>query len=505
MKIEYGKALRYLFWATVAAFAVSQLFVGLNNDNKSLLAGAIKQLETGNAYAIWVEPNPPLIILLYTIPALAVLKLHVSPALAFQLFGIAMTVWGAWRTEKTLAASSLDEHLKARLLDASLFMLFILPPSVGAFGDREHMLFILSLPWIWQMLWMQQPTWRTIVPAAIGFCIKPYNLLIPAALLLFGGPKPRSFTARLFSPSALMIGGIVVAYTLLVFIFFPQYPLEIMPMLITAYQYITVSLQKRIMFGVFCTTLAMAFIWANRERIPNFLAWIGMTLALCGCFILNGGWLYTLYLLLMQIFLAAFVCVPWNNRAIAHRWRYFLPVSILTPILFYCSFDTLSRDLKSTTKTGYASEYHHQAPELKAQLKEETGTEFVMLSTSMFGVNLAELGEPPRHVYAFDFLWPLPWILDHPDDPRGPEIMNKMVSRLIEALNRQPSPTLVIDKSPHMRSKNDRIETFDFVKIMTKDHPELREALNAYKLEKTLDYCTEKIRKYCKVEIWRKQ
>ena len=109
---------------------------------------------------------------------------------------------------RRLLRSAPLSHCERRVfLQAAAFALLAAPVLSGAFADREHYFFLLALPWATVRLLRLPLQGRAGVAAAglaaLGSCIKPYNAMPLALLLLFGGPRDESVRAKVFSRATL--------------------------------------------------------------------------------------------------------------------------------------------------------------------------------------------------------------------------------------------------------------------------------------------------------------
>lgn len=226
------------FLLLVALFILSwklqdQLY--LNYDVSWLLLAVNRMLEGGSYSQDFFETNPPLILYLYLPPVILSKALPVKLAVLFRSY-LFLLVSGSLG-----ACYFLLEKLFKN--DTSLFSLlfFLLLASVELvlpcydFGQREHLLVLLTLPYF--LLLACQLQKETISPvvalvlglaAGLGFAIKPHFLMV---LMLSEGyavlfKKDKWAWLR---PEVLAILGVLLAYGLLIFFFYPDYLYIVVP------------------------------------------------------------------------------------------------------------------------------------------------------------------------------------------------------------------------------------------------------------------------------------
>jgi len=180
-------AYRNSFIVAGFVFAIAillQLFAPLNSDAAWLLYMSQQTTQGQTPYVDLVEVNPPLIIWL-KMPAVWLAEssgLSVTLTFKAQVFLLAAL--------STLLSVTLNLSFLSVLAPVIAFVLVALP-SVH-FGQREHFMLIFSLPYICLAVararQLSIPQWQIIavpIAAAIGFCIKPYFVFVPALLELF--------------------------------------------------------------------------------------------------------------------------------------------------------------------------------------------------------------------------------------------------------------------------------------------------------------------------------
>jgi hypothetical protein len=222
-----------------AAFFVAALYIQftslINHDTAWFLYSVDAFFEGGRLYQdIFFEVNPPLALYL-TIPAVYVARVtglfapHVFTAYVFALIAISLWLVRHLLTRQAGRSGS----VRRGVLFSALLALVICPAA--NFGQREHLMVILALPYM--VLAAHRATGGACRPvaavsiglmAALGLALKPYFLLLPIALelyLLFVG---RRLTGVL-RPETFGMAGAGVLYGLALMWFTPDYLTRVVP------------------------------------------------------------------------------------------------------------------------------------------------------------------------------------------------------------------------------------------------------------------------------------
>lgn len=222
--------------AVLALASVYIQFTSLiNHDSAWFLYSVDAFFEGGRLYQdIFFEVNPPLAFYL-TIPPVYVSRVtglfapHVFIAYVFGL--IAISLWLLHYVLNRHAGHSTS--VRRGVLSAALLALAVCP--AGDFGQREHLMMILALPYM--VLAAHRAIKGTCSPfvagslgilAALGLALKPYFLLLPVALELY-----LLFTRRrlvgVLRPETLGLAGAGLLYGLALVWFTPDYLTRVVP------------------------------------------------------------------------------------------------------------------------------------------------------------------------------------------------------------------------------------------------------------------------------------
>lgn len=271
----------------------------VNLDVAALLQFTERWVGGEQLYVDLVDVNPPLVFLLYALPVLLARTRGLGVTAAFNLsllLFVLLVGRMVWRRLLALAPS------RPRLL----LMAGFLPFAVAALstlmaGQREHLLAVAILPWLFDAASRAQAPlpWRRTVPAALlaalGLCLKPHFLAIP--LLVEGWLALRRGRHALADAVPWAMGGLFAAYGALVWLSFPAYLHEMLPLALGSYASFADMTPLAVLFqDFFRPSLALLLAclpFAFRQGGP-----VGSALALAACGAVVGavaqgkGWPY---------------------------------------------------------------------------------------------------------------------------------------------------------------------------------------------------------------------
>ena len=223
------------------------------NADVSWLVMASRRLLKGGSYTEdFFELNPPLILYLY-LPAVKLTQwFALSVPLAVRLYVFCLAALSLSLSMMSLQKIfPVSEKAAIRVMVLILTGLLLIFPLSG-FSQREHFMLLLTLPYFFLLaarLESGRPCreWVAVVVgglAAIGFCIKPYYLLV------FGMVEGVAFCSRptfrqLIRPETVTIGLIAVLYPLIIYLRHPDYLQTVLP-LVTANYYANVKTPLRL-------------------------------------------------------------------------------------------------------------------------------------------------------------------------------------------------------------------------------------------------------------------
>lgn len=233
------------WWQWVSLGTIALVFAGgawlqaqvhLNHDVAWITHGAGWLLEGRRFGRDIIDVNPPLIWFV-SIPA----ALFVKAGLFSEPVAIRVYVWALCLAVLALCARLLQSARRpwgqvecAALLAGAAYSMAVLPAA--AFAQREHLAFVLGLPYVLLLAMRAQGLATSSrmaaacgVLAAIAFGFKPWFLAVPMLLELPLLVKQRS-VRNLLRPETVTLAGTLVAYLLAILLFASEYITDVIPM-----------------------------------------------------------------------------------------------------------------------------------------------------------------------------------------------------------------------------------------------------------------------------------
>jgi hypothetical protein len=212
--------------AAVGALAIvgiiQQGLLPANGDASWYLYMAGRVLDGARPYEDVVDTNPPLIVLVSIVVVAAARVVSVSPlflfpAILLALSGVSLAL--SWRLGRGLPLA-----LRQGSLIAWAFLLFV--QVGGIFGQREHLLLILILPYAYAAAARCESTprglaWTCGLAAGVGFALKPFFVL--PALAVEGYLAIRRGPRVWLQPRALAIAVVFALYGVTLLAWTPNY------------------------------------------------------------------------------------------------------------------------------------------------------------------------------------------------------------------------------------------------------------------------------------------
>lgn len=222
------------------AGAAAQLSGTLNHDSAWYLYATERFVDGARLYVDIVEVNPPLAFYL-TVPAVLLARyadlfsVHAFIIYVFSL--ISLSLWLAWRVLRQDA--NLPLALRHGIVLAALAGLAIYP--AGSFGQREHLMLVLAFPYLIATALRARgvaidrlEAVAVGILAAIGFALKPYFFLAPAALELYLLANTRDLRG-IFRFENISLAASVLLYVASIALFTPEYLTKIVPYALQVY------------------------------------------------------------------------------------------------------------------------------------------------------------------------------------------------------------------------------------------------------------------------------
>jgi hypothetical protein len=221
----------------MAVAVTSRLAGSIDHDVAWYIYAAGAFLDGGRLYEdAFFEMNPPLMVYL-TVPGVVLARLTgLFPVHAYVLTMFAAIAFSLWLGARVLPAPS-------RYVSLILWFLVLAILPAGGFGQRPHVMVCLALPYL--VLVAGRLHGGTVVcgaalavavgaTAGIGFAIKPYFLLVPAALEVLLLWRTRCRVA-LIRPETLALGIVVASYAAAIALFTPGYLTRAVPYALEVY------------------------------------------------------------------------------------------------------------------------------------------------------------------------------------------------------------------------------------------------------------------------------
>ncbi len=213
----------------VFGLGVLPVFLGLlNHDDAWLLHAAARVLAGDRLYVDVVETNPPLIVWLNFLPVIFARAVGISEVLGLRLIVFGLIVSSLLMTQWTLCRVLPGRPAARRFL--LILSLFILLPLTGYdFGEREHILIALTLPYLLMASGraMDRPMdgvmpWVVGAAAAVGILLKPHFVPLWLAVEVYLARVRREWRVWL-RPEALVVAVLGVTYAIAILAITPAY------------------------------------------------------------------------------------------------------------------------------------------------------------------------------------------------------------------------------------------------------------------------------------------
>jgi hypothetical protein len=341
------RILMVLLFALPVLWLIGYFFPPINHDVGALLDVSERWVSGQKLYVDVIDENLPLTFVLHAVP---VLTARVLPGgipfwfTAWVVLGIAVSFISCQRLVRLVPSA--DHALTEGLLPPVLLFLFTVLPNDN-FGQREHIMFIVSAPYLIASMARSEgvsPTRRGAIAIGLAagfvFALKPYFLAIPIAVELFLLVR-RGWRMTLHDPIPWAIGSVALIHLTLIYTVFSTYGLFVMPLALRAYEPIGDAGWRQILTGnVMAPTLLALFVFGafavflTRTLAAQILVAYGIGAA-ASAVVQAKGWPYHLLpALSIAILMAAFTISQTVDRFLpisrsAHR----LPVAVISATL----------------------------------------------------------------------------------------------------------------------------------------------------------------------------
>lgn len=197
----------------------------LNHDVAWILYSSGKMLNGAEFGKDILDITPPLIWWLNWPPALVAKTFNVAPAVSFQVYVLILI------GISIMLMKTLHKKFENRQLWAAALAMVLLPGY--DFGQREHLMVILVLPYLISAFGSTSQDCRpariiSATLAGIGVCIKPHFLLIPICIEVALAFRARSIRG-LFRCETITMGVVGVVYAIAALVYTPAYFNNVVP------------------------------------------------------------------------------------------------------------------------------------------------------------------------------------------------------------------------------------------------------------------------------------
>ena len=220
-------------WLAIGISMAIQLAIPVNHDAAWVLIGAQRMLEGASFGADVVDVNPPLAWWMSALPAALAQATGLPTGAVFKLVVMAASLVSVLASARLMTAAGIAPARSRWITLATAAALLVVPGY--DFGQREHLMAILIMPW----LWLTAATFNgatvatglrvaVAVAAALGICLKPHFLVVPIAVeLLVLVVMRRPLLAMRLENLVMIATG--VAYVAAVVVFAPGYLGDVLP------------------------------------------------------------------------------------------------------------------------------------------------------------------------------------------------------------------------------------------------------------------------------------
>lgn len=300
-----AKTFATLTFAAVAMAALLALLPAVGHDQMWCLYVA-QRLHGGTALygPHLLESNPPLIMWMLLLPTSVARILHLPQSVVFKFFVLSTAAAIAFinlRLLRRFRSAPTKAHVWT-LAFAFVCVFGVIPAR--DFGQRDHLLVILLLPYVLAAaldvdsraklaLWIRLAIG---VIAGLGVSLKPHHLLVPAAIEAVFILKRRRFSLR---PELLALLATCAAYLAAIRLVTPAYLTTILPILRDTYwaighlslpQLVVQAIQLHILAAA-AITLAAISGWHKLPPLTVFLIVAGIA-ATVAYYLQGTGWYY---------------------------------------------------------------------------------------------------------------------------------------------------------------------------------------------------------------------
>jgi len=349
------KSLNIYLISIITTFFLFAIWIYLKLDLSGdvyYLSYAAGQVLLGKKYGVDIfETNPPMILYLYMPVLFFAKKTGFSLLASFIVYIFSLSLYSilfSWILLKKIIS---NKNVLYFFICIVAFVVILLP--LHAFGQREHVFFMLSLPYFFLAVARLDKIKISAclacvigLLAGLGFCIKPFFLFPLIFIELYLLIKNRSL-ASVIRTEAVIIYAVITSYLATTIYFFPKYFTVLLP-LINEFYFIGVKNSVVEIFTnsivIFCAiAIAVGFFSLKQKqnksiKLIMLLASLG---AVAASLVTQTVWYYhMLPALSLAFLLLSFCCFelvvkyPYNDLNYYESFVYYLFSVLLCLILF---------------------------------------------------------------------------------------------------------------------------------------------------------------------------
>ncbi len=487
------------------------------HQTKKMLAGAVP-------YVDFIDINPPLINLLFTLPIFLAHLTDIELYVALNIFGVLMGYLSLFVSAKLLAG----KPNRAGVISSLALALFSLSFLYQLFADREYLMVTLIMPLLiyYSPLVTRDaisPRWRiaAALMAGVGFCLKPYALPIYIAAITYRFITSENPRALWREAEHYLIIATGILYIAIIWIFFREYILSIVLLagqtydsLGWAWHFKQDVIIEQLIGGygalplTLCALLAIV-IPAFYRRPLSYLLFL-MAGAI-GSYALSAGWYYTQYPFVVAAFLLTITAganlldscqhIPNALRKTLTISSVIIGISAVTWSSTIAPIKTqLEWDLALMRDTGRPMLATNMHPPALAKIEPHLNAHprFLFLSFGVWSPNLLDTAGKRESVGRFDYLWPLPGITQQENKPSYEALVKWFSEGIADDIARKKPEIVICDVSPEMYFLPPAYKILEL--LGTND--QFAKAWENYILTDTVDECSQTTQQNCAYQVY---
>ena len=374
----------------------------INHDTAWYLIAVREWLGDAGLYIDIIEVNPP-INFYFTLPAIWLADLLGISDTNGQYLALALLMFGVlcWSNAIIREGFGLSPARRALFL-AGIGVALVLP-ALNIFAQREHVMVILTLPWLLGEMSSVRAQPKSMVAraavAALGVCLKPHFLVFPMAVTLVAIWRRRSLRP-VVSVANLTFLAVGLGYICLVALAHPAYFTHVVPVAREIYGAYGTSFDvvfNRVRFEIVVLLLPTVVVLSRRPRHIGAGLFPAMALAGLAAYFLQGrGFNYHAFPFVSFSLLACFLLILRTPRLDPAAIAAAATASVLVAVNVWVGF------------------YHNPAARQIADMAQKVGRvdSLIVLSSTVFAGPISALAIDARWASRYPSNWLVPGALN---------------------------------------------------------------------------------------------